>query len=226
MEKHIRPLAVFKRINKKCYDGTVSGMKMIFDNPEGESKKSFERKWYYAYAYFGWYIRKREQDDFNDKDGFFKDGNFKVTNVCFGFEIGQLLLTAWYYNQQKLGIELADYIHELWQKKQQQGGQFNDLEFAEICRHIRMNFPYYVQYPNNAKLTLAENLFPDEYPDSEEKDDMAYYFEIMKAHRKRGIDYWIARCIELEDIFYNYPEYPHRELFAIKGQILGRWMFD
>lgn len=186
--KHIRPLAAFKRLNKSLYDTLFR-----FAKAEANSKKAIERMWYFMYCFYKWYYPK-----FLQNASFIYDEKGNRTNIGTGVEIGQLLLVSWYYDSTEFGIEIADYIFELWQKKQQQGGQFNDLEFAEICRHIRMDFQYYVQHPDNAKLTLYENLFP-----KTTDEGLSLFLEMRKAQRKKGVNYWIQKYEGIEERFFE-----------------------
>lgn len=189
--KHIRPLPAFKRVNKSLYD-------ILFQHAkeEANSKKAIERMWYFMFCFSEWYYPKGIRPP-----NFIFDEKGNRTNIGTGVEIGQLLLVSWYYNSMEFGIEIADYIFELWQKKQQQGGQFNDLEFAEICRHIRMDFQYYVRHPNNAKLTLYENLFPETM-----EEGLSLFLDMRKAQRKKGVNYWIEKYEDLESRFFELEE--------------------
>lgn len=199
MSKHVRPLAAFKRINPDYYDFISN---IVKGDTDANSPKSQERYWYWYYGMF----QTEWHGDIKPPSFFYGNEN-KRRNTCTATEIGQLLLTAWYFDAKEYGIELSSYIHNSWQKKQQQGGKFNDLEFAKVCSHLRANFQYYRQHPNNAKLAIIKQLFPNELNEAlkpmpaelrHHYKVLAWFEDLRTAQRKKGINYWIEKYEDLE----------------------------
>ena len=185
-------MAAFKRINPNLYNIIFQ-----FAKEEANSKKEIERIWYFQYCFSEWYMRKIGGSPppnflFNDKG--------QRANKAIAIAIGQLLLTAWYFNGNEFGIDLANQVHEIYEKKQQQGGKINSHEFVKVCDHLRANFQHYQHNPNKAKLTLIKNLLPN---DADQDDALAFFIEIRTAQRKKGIDYWIEKYEDLECRFFD-----------------------
>lgn len=183
-------MAAFKRINADYYN-----LKLTFAQQDARSKKDVERYWYYYYA-LSWYGKK----DSSPPPNFFFNSKGQRKNKAIAIAIGQLLLTAWYFNGNDFGIDLANQVHEIYKKIQQQGGKINGLEFAKVCDHLRANFQYYQQHPNKAKLTLIDNLLPN---DVKECDAYDFFIEIRTAQQKKGINYWIDKYDDLESRYID-----------------------
>lgn len=183
-------MAAFKRINPDLYN-----LRLSFAQQDARSKKDVERYWYYYYA-LNWYRKK----DSSPPPNFFFNDKGQRTNKAIAIAIGQLLLTAWYFDGNEFGIDLANQVHEIYKKKQQQGGKINSHEFVKVCDHLRANFQYYLQHPDKANLTLIENLLPN---DADQCDTYAFFIEIRTAQRNKGIDYWIEKYEDLECRYIN-----------------------
>lgn len=204
MIKQVRPLAAYKRANREYYDFILS---IVKHDEDANSPKSKERYWYWYYGLF----QNEWHEDIMPPSFFYSNEN-KRRNICTATEIGQLLLTAWYFDAKQYGIELCTYIHNSWQRKQQQAGRFNDLEFAKLCGHFRANFQYYQQHPNNAKLEIIKQLFPSELNEAlkpmpaeiqHHYKVLAWFEDIRNAQRKKGVNYWIEKYEDLECRFFD-----------------------
>ena len=178
-------MAAFKRINTDLYN-----LRLAAAQQDARSKKDVERYWYYYHA-LKWYRKK----DSSPPPNFFFNDKGQRTNNAIAVAIGQLLLAAWYFDGKDFGTDLADQVHEIYEKKRQQGSKINSHEFVKVCDHLRANFEHYQHNPNKAKLTLIKNLLPN---DADQDDALAFFIEIRTAQRKKGIDYWIEKYEDLE----------------------------
>ena len=201
MKEHIRPLKVFKKINKEIY---LSCYKKFED--EAHSKKDKENTVYWYHAYF----------KLNKLSGifFWKDEHNRNNKLTIT-ELGRLLMIGWYYGIEDYTAELSSYVIKAHSKKYKTGEAFNDMEIYKVVKHIRENIEYYYQNQKEAKYYLIESLFNSDLktllpsPPNELKEHLNildFLKDIRKAQRAKGIDYWINAAEAQESYSYYLVE--------------------
>jgi hypothetical protein len=194
MTKQIRPLTAFKKQNPEYFNivnnlaNTTSATK---------SKKGMENHLYFCYA--GIEMGLKRGDRF-----FVNNDNF--TNKTTISEIGRFLLTGWYYNIESFTKEVSIYIYNSFYKKVNAGEKFNDMEFAEVVKHIRINISYYFDNVNACKYKILQALHLNELkkalpePSKEIKERIKFeeFLKIDKNQKKKGINHWIEKAEEME----------------------------
>ncbi len=159
MEKHIRPLASFKKMNPRIYTLICSA----FAEKTGLSAKQKENEFYWNYCYFDSGLNDFTQKwtEFNIpghvNSFFWKDGN-TANNKEIISEMGRLLLAGWNYNIEDFTKQICKYVFSAYQRTD----AVNDNIFVEAINHVRENICYYNANELKMKGYLLEKLFPAE----------------------------------------------------------------
>lgn len=201
MNKVIRPLIAYKRLNPELYN------KVYLPLLESNSAKGRENEFYLWYANLELGIK--------GMDSFFWTTKCKFTNKGTVSEVGRLLLYGWYFNIGDWTKEIGIYIYNAYKKTEKNKETFNDLDFAKAVKYIRENIKYYYQNKTELKFYILETFFNDEIqellpekPKELIKHESTIKFGelISKARRKKGVDYWMNKSEDFEGYSYYLEE--------------------
>lgn len=156
-DKHIRPIAAYKRVNPELYKH-YNDIVSVLGLKAGSSKQK-ENNFYHAY---GMYMCGESVTE--DKTGFFV-ANDNYVNICTITEMGRLLLTGWYYNIENFTIDICRKLYNAYAYKKNNNIVFNDLEFAKAIIYIRENAGYYYHNEDELKIYLLNHFFEKETKD-------------------------------------------------------------
>ena len=201
MKKVIRPLTAFKKANKELYNIYNT----IFNEGVGTSVKAKENNFYSTFSV----LRLKDEKTSFDVKYFFWDTSLnKRINITIATELGRLLLYGWYYNLYDYSEKLCFDVIKVYFKKVKLKEKILDVDFCNVLQDLRINLEYYNIKKDEAKLLILDRLLSSNLKNfysletKENKEALEFFLTIKKAHKKRGLDYWINRAEDYEGYCY------------------------
>jgi hypothetical protein len=161
MSPQIRPLVAYKKTNPSLYD-LINGL----SDTDGLSKKQQENEFYWNYCMLESKLvsSDRSLQEYRSQPAhlFFWKDEYNRNNKTTITEMGRLLLAGWYYDIEEFTIAVCRHIYNGWQRVKDNGGNIDDLIFAEAVKHIRENIVYYYHNEQDMRVYLLKAIFGDE----------------------------------------------------------------